>query len=227
MPSGEDEYADEIFEHQRQVEIKLAPDLEDADLQIELRENREALVGWLIEVHDQYFRQYGSPMVFLTNNIVDRFLSHRRVHTDRLQLVGITALYMAHKFENGVEETLSDLKYMCNEKYTTDQIARAERFMLYTLDYRLAWPGPLPFLERISKASQESSLTKKVAEYVLEATTVNYACVLKLPSLIAATAFFLAQSLLGNCNWTPGQEESSGYQYSQLYPHMRKFLHWM
>jgi G2/mitotic-specific cyclin 3/4 len=108
---------------------------------------------------------------------------------------------MAHKFENGVEEKLSDLEYMCNEKYTTDQIARAERFILRTLDYRLAWPGPLPFLERISKASQESSLTKKVAEYILEATTVNYACVLKLPSLIAATAFFLAQSLLGNCNW--------------------------
>ncbi|KAH7111760.1 cyclin-like protein, partial [Dendryphion nanum] len=157
-------------------------------------------------------------------SIVDRFLSYRRVHTDKLQLVGITALHMAHKFENGVEEKLSDLKYMCNGKYTTDPIARAERFMLHTLDYRLAWPGPLPFLERISKASQESSLTKKIAEYVLEATTVNYACVIKLPSLIAATAFLLAQSLLGNCNWIG--EESSGYQYSQLYPHTRKFLHW-
>ena len=108
---------------------------------------------------------------------------------------------MAHKFENGIEEKLLDLEYMCNEKYTTDQIARAERYILRTLDYRLAWPGPLPFLERISKASQESSLTKKVVEYILEATTVNYACVSKLPSLIAATAFFLAQSLLGNCNW--------------------------
>jgi G2/mitotic-specific cyclin 3/4 len=108
---------------------------------------------------------------------------------------------MAHKFENGIEEKLLDLEYMCNEKCTTDQITRAERNILRTLDYRLAWPGPLPFLERISKASQESSLTKNVAEYILEATTVNYACVSTLPSLIAATAFFLAQSLLGNYNW--------------------------
>jgi hypothetical protein len=139
-------------------------------------------------------------MIFLTNNIIDRFLSCRRVYTNKLQLVGITALHMAHKFENGIEEKLSDLEYLCNKKYTTDQIARAERFILRTLDYRLAWPGPLPFLERINKASQESDLTKKVAEYILEATTVNYACVSKLPSLIAATAFFLAQSLLGNYN---------------------------
>jgi hypothetical protein len=62
------------------------------ELQIELRENREALVGWLIEVHDQYFRQYGTPMIFLTNNIIDRFLSRRRVQTDKLQLVGIYSL---------------------------------------------------------------------------------------------------------------------------------------
>jgi len=108
---------------------------------------------------------------------------------------------MAHKFENGVEEKLSDLAYLCDNAYSTDQIAQAERDMLRKLDYRLAWPGPLPFLERISNASEESSLTKKVADYILEATTVNYACVLKLLSLIAVIAFFLAQSLLGNSNW--------------------------
>ena len=107
---------------------------------------------------------------------------------------------MAYKFENGIEKKLSDLEYICNDKYTTNQIARAERYILRMLEYRLAWPGPLPFLERISKSSQESSLTKKAAEYILEATTVNFACVSMLPSLITATSFFLAQSLLGSCN---------------------------
>lgn len=178
-----------------------------------LRENREALVGWLIEIQDRYFRRYGTPMIFLTNNIIDRFLSRRRVHADKLYLVGITALHMAHKFENGIGEKLLHLEYICNKKYTTDQIARAERNILRTLDYRLAWPGPLPFLERISKASQASSLTKKVAEYILEATTINYVWVSKLPSLIAATAFFLAQSLLGNCDWVG---ITIIYQYCEL-----------
>jgi hypothetical protein len=107
-------------------------------------------------------------MIFLTYNIIDRFLSRRRVQSNELRLVGLTALHMAHKFENGMQEKLSDLEHICNEKYTTDQIARAERHILRTLDYRLAWPGPLPFIERISKSSQESSLTKKAAEYILE-----------------------------------------------------------
>lgn len=160
---------------------------------------REALLSWIIEVHDRYFSEFGTPVVFLTSNIIDRYLSSSRlVHPEKLPLLGIIAFRLAHKFENG-EKNLPDLEYMC--KYTTDEAARAERWVLGALDYRLAWPGPLPFLERISKASQESGLTKKVAEYILEATTVNYACVSKLPSLMAATAFFLAQSLLGNCNW--------------------------
>jgi G2/mitotic-specific cyclin 3/4 len=171
------------------------------ELQIERREDREELVCWLAEVHNQYFHQYGTPMIFLAINIIDRFLSRRRVYTDKLQLVGITALHIAHKFENGIEDELIDLIYMCDGKYTSDQMIRAERYILRMLDYRVAWPGPLPFLERISKSSQEPSLTKKVAEYILEATIVNNACISKLPSLIAATAFFLAQSLLGKRDW--------------------------
>jgi G2/mitotic-specific cyclin 3/4 len=140
-------------------------------------------------------------MIFLAYNIIDRFFSRRRVQTDKLQLVGITALHMAHKFENGKQVSLSDLVDFCSDNYTADQLAQAERYILRTLDYRLAWPGPLPFLERISKASHEFGLTKKAAEYLLEATTANYACVSMLPSLIAATSFCLAQSLLGDCGW--------------------------
>ncbi len=89
----------------------------------------------------------------------------------------------------------------CDEPYSLDQMVQAERYMLRDLDYRIGWPGPLPFLERISKASEQPRLTNQMAEYILEANCGNSAFVSNLPSLMAAIAFFLAQSLQGNSNW--------------------------
>jgi hypothetical protein len=172
------------------------------NLQVDLSEEmREVLLNWLSNIHDTHFRKHGTPMVFLTINIIDRYLSRRRTHFDKLQLVGIAALNLAHKFENGIGHDLLHLQYLCGNGCSADEITRAERIILRTLDYRLAWPGPLPFLERISKARPESGLVKNAAEYILEATAINYACVGKLPSLIAAAAFFLAQLIMGNSNW--------------------------
>lgn len=183
--------------------MSLAPDPSGLELQPDFRASREALVGWLVKVHDQYFRRHGTPMMFLAVNIIDRFVSCRAVQLDKWQLVAVAALFVANKFENGpeFEESSLFLERVCGGSITADQIVRAERYILRMLDYRLAWPGPLPFLDRISRASQESGLTRIVAEYVLEASLVSYASVLMLPSLIAATAFFLAQSLMGNCTW--------------------------
>lgn len=157
---------------------------------------REALLEWLVRIYDQYFPQYGTPMLFLANNIIYRFLCYCPVHTEKLKLLGIAALQIALKFENGTSAKLSKLENICKYKYTTNQILQAERFILGILDYRVAWPGPLSFLERTGKTKEESDLTKKVAGYILEATTVNPVYISKLPSLLAATAFFLAQSLL-------------------------------
>jgi G2/mitotic-specific cyclin 3/4 len=182
-------------------------------------------------------------MIFLAVNIIDRFFSCCQVQANRFQLVGITALNMAHKFKNGVQEKLPYLSCLCNNACTADQITRAERYILRILDYRLAWPGPLPFLERINKASQVPSLTKIIAEYILEATVTTSTHALELPSLIAASAFLLAQSLMGNYNWvrqnqrlyshgtdngqTYEQERCSGYHSSQLHPHVEALLSWM
>jgi hypothetical protein len=51
-------------------------------------------------------------MIFLTTNMIDRCLSYHGINTDELQLIGITALFMAHKFENGIKVKLSYVQYM-------------------------------------------------------------------------------------------------------------------
>jgi cyclin B len=58
---------------------------------------RSILVDWLIEVHRKF--ELMPETFYLTLNIVDRFLSTKAVPRKELQLVGISAMLIASKYE--------------------------------------------------------------------------------------------------------------------------------
>jgi Cyclin, N-terminal domain len=82
---------------------------------------RSILVDWLIEVHYK-FKLFESTL-YLTVNMVDRYLE-KGVRTSRreLQLVGVTALLIASKYEELYIPELRDLTYICDDAYTADQV---------------------------------------------------------------------------------------------------------
>ena len=58
---------------------------------------RSILVDWLIEVHRKF--ELMPETLYLTLNIVDRFLSMKAVPRRELQLVGISSMLIACKYE--------------------------------------------------------------------------------------------------------------------------------
>lgn len=58
---------------------------------------RSILVDWLIEVHRKF--ELMPETLHLTINIVDRFLSKKVVSRKELQLVGISSMLIACKYE--------------------------------------------------------------------------------------------------------------------------------
>lgn len=58
---------------------------------------RGILVDWLIEVHRKF--ELMPETLYLTINIVDRFLSEKAVSRRELQLVGISSMLIASKYE--------------------------------------------------------------------------------------------------------------------------------
>lgn len=58
---------------------------------------RSILVDWLIEVHRKF--DLMPETLYLTVNIVDRFLSLKTVPRRELQLVGISSMLIACKYE--------------------------------------------------------------------------------------------------------------------------------
>lgn len=58
---------------------------------------RTTLIDWLLQVHLRYHML--PETLWIAVNIVDRFLSARVVSLIKLQLVGVTAMFIAAKYE--------------------------------------------------------------------------------------------------------------------------------
>ncbi|KAE9586310.1 G2/mitotic-specific cyclin S13-6 [Lupinus albus] len=58
---------------------------------------RAILVDWLIDVHTKF--DLSLEILYMTINIIDRFLAVKAVPSRELQLVGISTMLMASKYE--------------------------------------------------------------------------------------------------------------------------------
>ena len=68
-----------------------------ADLLDSTRPMRTTLIDWLLQVHMRYHML--PETLWIAINIVDRFLSNRVVSLVKFQLVGVTAMFVAAKYE--------------------------------------------------------------------------------------------------------------------------------
>ena len=75
----------------------------------------------------------------------------------KLQLVGVTAMLIASKYEEMYAPEVMDFVLITDKTYTSEMIRMMERRMLKVLDYSFSNPLPLHFLRRYSRAGNVSS----------------------------------------------------------------------
>lgn len=160
---------------------------------------RGMLVDWLIETHNKF--RLLPETLFLAVNIIDRFLSARPVATVKFQLVGITCLFIAAKYEETIAPSIKNLIYMSDNGYTIEDAIMAERYVLESIDYKLCYPNPMNFLRRISKADNFDTDTRSIAKYFMEISLVDHRFIAFTPSLIAASSLYLARKMLSRGEW--------------------------
>lgn len=85
---------------------------------------RRILTYWLVQVHVRF--RLMPETLFLAVGIIDRFLSARIVSLVKLQLVGITCLFVASKVEEIVSLSVSHFLYCTDSSYTESEIFQAE-----------------------------------------------------------------------------------------------------
>jgi hypothetical protein len=113
---------------------------------------RAILIDWLIEVHHKF--ELMDETLFLTVNIVDRFLEKQVVPRKKLQLVGVTAMLLACKYEEVAVPVVEDLVLISDRAYTKGQILEMEKLILNTLQFNMSVPTPYVFMRRFLKAAQ-------------------------------------------------------------------------
>lgn len=197
------EYAVDIFKYLREIEPKTQPNPDYMDYQDDLEwKMRGILVDWLIEVHTRFHLL--PETLFLAVNIIDRFLSAKVVQLDRLQLVGVTAMFIASKYEEVLSPHVANFRHVADDGFTEQEILSAERLMLSALDYNLSYPNPMNFLRRISKADNYDIQTRTLGKYLMEISLVDDRFLIYPPSLIAAGAMYLAREILERDEWVSG-----------------------
>ncbi|CAH9076843.1 unnamed protein product [Cuscuta europaea] len=257
-------YAADIYANLHANELDRRPSVDYMEkLQRDITEGmRGILIDWLVEVSEEY--KLVPDTLYLTVNLIDRFLSENYIEKRKLQLLGVTCMLIASKYEEicapRVEEfcCITDNTYSREEKMVvsiehnggiihaskecsmklcvfhlktcvmskgsfTWQVLKMESHVLNLLDFQLSTPTTKKFLRRFVQAAQTSYQVPSVelefmANYLAELTLVDYSFLKILPSLIAASAVFLARWTLDQSEhpWNPTLEHYTRYKALEL-----------
>jgi len=138
----------------------------------------------------------GSETLFLTVSLLDRYLKTRPVARAKLQLVGVTCMLIASKFEEIYAPEVRDFVNITDKAYSKQTILDMEVSILKTLDFKVVTVSPFAFLQRFLGVMKYGKTHRYLAQYILELTLVDYRMLKYLPSYLAAAAVLLANKIM-------------------------------
>ncbi|XP_059830004.1 G2/mitotic-specific cyclin-B1-like [Hypanus sabinus] len=212
-------YVKDIYKYLRQLEVEQAVRPNYLAGQVITGAMRAILIDWLVQVQVKF--KLLPETLYMTVSILDRFLQDNPVTKKNLQLVGVTAMFIASKYEEVYPPEIGDFVIITDNAYTTAQVRQMERWILKKLCFSLGKPVPLHFLRRASKVADVSAEQHALAKYLMELTIGDYDMAHYPPSLIAAAAIHLAQKLFNSGEWTPLLQYYLSYEEEDLLPVMQ------
>ncbi|KAL7606439.1 hypothetical protein Lser_V15G19030 [Lactuca serriola] len=218
-------YVSDIYEylHNMEIEAKRRPTPEYIEkVQKDVSVNMRAiLVDWLVEVAEEY--KLLSDTLYLTISYIDKFLSTTTLNRQRLQLLGVSSMLIAAKYEEITPPHTEDFCYITDNTYTKQEVVKMEADVLKALNFEMGNPTVKSFLRRFAMCSQEvhekpNLQMEFLGYYLAELSLLEYSCLKFLPSMVAASVAFLSRFTLKPRShpWNPSLEQLSGYKASDL-----------
>lgn len=110
----------EIFRKKEGLTAVLPVYMEETQMHIN-EKMRSILVDWLIEVHMKF--KLVPETLFLTVNLIDRYLEREAITRSNLQLLGVSCLLIATKYEEIYPPSVNELVYICDNAYTRTTVS--------------------------------------------------------------------------------------------------------
>ncbi|EME30308.1 Cyclin-B2-4 [Galdieria sulphuraria] len=208
-------YVNRIIANHRRIERKFMPDPQYMMEQPDINERMRAiLIDWLVDVHLKF--KLLPETLYLTVNLIDRFLSLQHITRQKLQLVGVTAMLIASKYEEIYPPEVRDFEYITDKAYNKEEILSMEAIMLNILKFDLTIASSLNFLTRFLKAADADKQSMLFANYLLELCLSHYKMIRYEPSRMAASAVYLTGKLVGRFEWSDKTRTHSNYAATDL-----------
>ena len=195
VPSRVSDIAQDIAETFLQREKTMVRDANYLSNHTEVTEKmRTILVDWMVDVHLKF--KLHEETFFLAVDLVDRYLMTTKVPRLQLQLVGITCILLAAKYEEIWPPEVKDCIHVSANTYTRDDILRMERAVTAALQFKLTTPTPFPLIARLFEVTDADELTRNTAFFFLEHAVLDYKHLNFLPSQLANASMYLANLTL-------------------------------
>ncbi|KAI4340482.1 hypothetical protein MLD38_025311 [Melastoma candidum] len=191
------EYIDDIYKFYKLTEDdgRVKDDYMGSQPEINTK-MRMVLLDWLVEVHRKF--ELMPETLYLTINIVDRYLAVNCVRKMELQLVGISAMLIASKYEGIWAPEVNDFVYISDNAYVREQVLVMQKSILEELEWYLTVPTLYVFLNRYVKASTPPDIeVDRMVSFLAELGMTHYQTIISYcPSMIAASAVYAARCTL-------------------------------
>lgn len=212
------EYVNDIYDYMGMLERKYPIHRDFMANHTDLKPRmREVLIDWINEVHYQF---HLVPETYhMAVALIDRYLQVTKgIPRKSLQLVGITGLFLASKYEEVCPPSIFDFVHVADNAYTDRQVRQMEMSLLQKLNFNMGRPLAIQFLRRYSKAAAATDTIHGVAKYFIELISTKYTMAHLRPSMVAAVSVYLTLKLLKPSDdvWTPTLQHYTKYHENQL-----------
>ena len=190
-PQNVDEYFDDICEELAKNEDKFLADPDYMSNQSDINHRMRAiLIDWLIDVHLKY--RLLPQTMYIAVNLIDRYLSKAETNRAKLQLVGVTAMFIACKYEEIYPPELKDFVYITDGAYVKSDVLKMESKMLSKLNFDVTFPTQWTLFETYKRKLDLDDKTFKLAWFLMELCLIDYKILKFKMSQIAASAILIA-----------------------------------
>ena len=157
--------------------------------------HRAVVVEWLSYIN-HYFN-LSNETLFMTINIMDRYISKKKISLEIYQLVGISSYLISSKYEDKTHPSIEELSYISKNIYTHDNIISMEKDILNTLNFDIFFVSPYHFYSYFYIISELNN--KKLfhlGHLILEICLLNIEIMSYNQSLLAIGALLIARRCL-------------------------------
>ena len=176
-------------------------------IQTDIKESmRCILIDWLISLQNKFF--FNIKTLFLTVNLIDRYLSKKPILRTRFQLLGVTALFIASKYEEMYMKNINDFVEITARAFNKNQILEMESELIDLVDFNLELPLSIDFLGLLGSVYKFDKKEFRLGYFLLESYLLALNCCKYKQSQISLSVCYIILGLRKMNNIYPIKESN-------------------